>query len=159
MRTVKKKGARYQGQNFLPHLRELMHSQDMKNSKKQSGSPNQVPWTIWSPLTTHMNHTVGLFRNPSLPQGTPIFPSPLGGFRIGPPYEPRRSYQMVQVSWVEDAVPFFLFILAFPSVMSISIAPVGVGGFSICALIPFFFFALLTFLATAYRFLVREYGG
>ena len=32
-----------------------------KRKETGSGTPTQLPWTIWSPLTTRMDHTVGLF--------------------------------------------------------------------------------------------------
>ena len=32
-----------------------------QNKETGSGFPTQLPWTIWSPLTTHIDHVVGLF--------------------------------------------------------------------------------------------------
>ena len=41
---------------------EEQNGKQKKNKKKKrSGSPTRQPQTIWSPLMTHMNHTVGLF--------------------------------------------------------------------------------------------------
>ena len=56
---------------------------------------------------------------------------------------------MVQGNWVGDlhSVSFFCFPFCSSSPMSTSIAQDGVGGFTLCALIPFLLFTLLTSLS------------
>ena len=36
-------------------------AEERKKKETESGSPTQLPWTIWSSLTTCMDYTVGLF--------------------------------------------------------------------------------------------------
>ena len=51
------------GKATLPYPGKLMPSEQNGKQKKDTGTrpPTQLPWTIWSPLTTHMDNTASLF--------------------------------------------------------------------------------------------------
>ena len=56
-------------ENHPPQPRQLMRiwgkkertENRRKNKRNREEAPNPATWTIWSPLTTRMDHTVGLF--------------------------------------------------------------------------------------------------
>ena len=54
--------------NWCAHRGERVERKTDENKKKEtgSGSPTQLPWTIKSPPTTGMDHTVILFSLPRL---------------------------------------------------------------------------------------------
>ena len=65
-RAQKKKGIKGQRAKFISATRAIDaligdEEQDGKQKERGSRIPTQLPWTIWWPLTTCMDHAVALF--------------------------------------------------------------------------------------------------
>ena len=62
-RWKKKKDRATEGETPTPAIDALIGDEEQTGKKEEteSGSPTQISWTIQSPPTTLIDHTVGLF--------------------------------------------------------------------------------------------------